>query len=34
MNDFNSIKNKILNHGKGNKTNQKPRSQQILQFPV
>ena len=27
MNDFNSLKNNILNNGKGNKTNQKPRSQ-------
>ena len=27
MNDFNSFKNNILNNGKGNKTNQKPRSQ-------
>ena len=27
MNDFNSLKNKILNKGKGNKTNKKPRSQ-------
>ena len=28
MNDFNSIKNNILNNGKENKPNQKPRSQQ------
>ena len=27
MNDFNSLKNNILNNGKGNKTNWKPRSQ-------
>ena len=27
MNDFNSLKSNILNNGKGNKTNQKPRSQ-------
>ena len=27
MNDFNSLKNNILNNGKGNKTNQRPRSQ-------
>ena len=26
MNDFNSLKNNILNDGKRNKTNQKPRS--------
>ncbi|KAL6321850.1 hypothetical protein AAG906_035549 [Vitis piasezkii] len=29
MNDFNSLKNNILNNGKGNKTNQRPRSQPI-----
>ena len=28
MNDFNSLKNNILNNGKENKPNQKPRSQQ------
>ena len=27
MNDFNSLENNILNNGKVNKTNQKPRSQ-------
>ena len=27
MNDFNSLKNNIVNNRKGNKTNQKPRSQ-------
>ena len=27
MNDFNSLKNNILNNGKGNKSNQKPGSQ-------
>ena len=27
MNDFNSLKNNILNNGKWNKTNQKPRNQ-------
>ena len=27
MNEFNALKNNILNHRKENKTNQKPRSQ-------
>ena len=30
MNDFNSLKNSILNNQKGNKPNEKPRNQQSL----